>query len=130
MNKFDHNSGKHLAIDEAKIYYEEMGNTDQPALLLLHGGFGNMEDLNAIIPKIEKEFHILGVDSRGQGKSTLGRKKLSYELIQSDIEQLLKHLGIQELNIIGFSDGGIVAYRLAVFSNLKINKLVTIGSRW
>src|SRR6476659_7361763 len=89
-----------------------------------------MEDLNAIIPKIEKEFHIMGVDSRGQGKSTLGRKKLSYELIQSDIEQLLKHLGIKKINIIGFSDGGIVAYLLAVFSNLKINKLVTIGSRW
>ena len=34
------------------------------------------------------------------------------------------------MSIIGFSDGGITAYRLASFSSLKIEKLVTIGSRW
>src|SRR3970282_1382691 len=100
MNKFDHISGKRIALDEAKIYYEETGNTDKPVLLLFHGGFGTMEHFNPIIPKIEKDFHILGVDSRGQGKSTLGRKKLSYELIHADIEQLLKHIGIHELSII------------------------------
>ena len=130
MIKFDHTSGKHIEIDTAKIYYEETGQADKPVLLLLHGGFGNIEDFNTIIPKIEKKFRMIGVDSRGQGKSTLGNKKLSYELIQADIEQLLKHLRIDELNIIGFSDGGIVGYRLATFTNLKINKLVTIGSRW
>lgn len=130
MKKFDHISGKYLAIDEAKIYYETIGSTNNPALLLLHGGFGNMEDFNSLISEIEKEFFIIGVDSRGQGKSTVGKKQLSYELIQSDIEQLLNELVIDELSIIGFSDGGIVAYRLAAFTKLKINKLITIGARW
>jgi pimeloyl-ACP methyl ester carboxylesterase len=130
MNKFNHITGKYFAIDEANIYYEETGVIDQPVLLLLHGGLGSIEDFNPIIPRIEKDFHIIGVDSRGQGKSTLGIKKLSYEVVQDDIEQLLKSIRVQELSIIGFSDGGIVAYRLATYSNLKINKLVTISSRW
>ena len=34
------------------------------------------------------------------------------------------------MSIIGFSDGGIVAYRLAALTSLNIEKLVTIGSRW
>ncbi len=130
MDSFDHRSGKLFPTDGAKIYYEETGVPGMPVLLLLHGGFGNLEDFNALIPAIKKEFRTIGVDSRGQGKSTLGNQELSYELIQNDIEQLLKHLGINELSMIGFSDGGIVAYRLASFSNLKINKLITIGSRW
>ena len=130
MNKFTHNSGKHFSINGAKIYYEETGLYDKPVLLLLHGGFGNIEDFNTIIPQIKNEFRIIGIDSRGQGKSTLGSVELSYELIQTDIEQILKQLGINELSIIGFSDGGIVAYRLASFSDLRIHKLITIGSRW
>ena len=130
MKTFDHISGKHFPTDGAKIYYEETGESNKPILLFLHGGFGNIEDFNTIIPHLKKEFRIVGVDSRGQGKSTLGHGDLSYELIQNDVEHLLKYLEINELSVIGFSDGGIIAYRLASFSGLKINKLITIGSRW
>lgn len=130
MEKFDHISGKHFAIGEAKIYYEEIGQLDKPPLLLLHGGFGSIEDFNSIVPQIRKEFRIIGIDSRGQGKSTLGKETLTYEQIQNDIEQLLKYLGITHLSVMGFSDGGIVAYRLASFSDLEVTKLITICSRW
>lgn len=130
MKLFNHRDGNTLTIDTAKIYFEETGNAEKPVLLLLHAGFGNIEDFNSIIPKLKGEYRIIGIDSRGQGKSTIGNKKLTYKLLQNDVEQVLKHLNIIELNIIGFSDGGIVAYRLATSSNLKIDKLITIGSRW
>lgn len=130
MKIFNHKDGNTLSIGSAKIYYEETGSLGKPVLLFLHGGLGNIEDFNGIISKIEKDFHIVGLDSRGQGKSTLGDEKLTYELLQSDVEQILKHLHIHELNIIGFSDGGIVAYRLAAYAELKINKLITMASRW
>lgn len=130
MKSFNHHSGQYLSIGNAKIYYEIAGDENKPALLFLHGGFGNMEDFNTIISLLKNDYRIIGIDSRGQGKSTLGSVKLSYEIIQEDIEAILKHLKIETLNIIGISDGGIVAYRLACFSNLKIKKLITVGSRW
>lgn len=130
MKLFNHRDGNILTIDTAKIYFEETGNPGKPVLLLLHGGFGNIEDFNSIIPKLKVEYRIIGIDSRGQGKSTIGNKKLTYEALQNDVEKVLEYLNISELNIIGFSDGGIVAYRLAAFSNLKIDKLITISSRW
>ena len=46
MEKFNHQSGHHLAIDGAKIYYEVQGRTSDPALLLLHGGLGTTDDFN------------------------------------------------------------------------------------
>jgi pimeloyl-ACP methyl ester carboxylesterase len=130
MKSFNHHAGQYLSIDNAKIYYETAGDENKPALLFLHGGFGNIEDFNIIISLLKKDYNIIGIDSRGQGKSTLGNATLSYEVIQKDIEAILSHLKIETLNIIGISDGGIVAYRLACFSKLKIKKLITIGSRW
>jgi len=130
MKGFDHDSGEYLDIDGAKIYYEIKGKEDGPALLLLHGGFGTMEDFNVILEELLLEYKIIGIDSRGQGRSTPGLHELTYERIQEDVLVILKHLNIINLSIIGFSDGGIVAYRLAVLSLLKIDKLVTISSRW
>ncbi len=130
MKGFNHTSGKNVNIESAKIYYEVIGAEDFPPLLVLHGGFGNIENFNDIMPDLLTQYKIIGIDSRGQGKSTLGNEELTYELLQKDIETILKHLEIDELTILGFSDGGIVAYRLASFSKLKIKKLITIGSRW
>ena len=130
MNSFNHNSGHYLDIQDAKIYYEETGNPDKPVLLLLHGGFGTIDDFNTILPILQEHFRVIGIDSRAQGKSTKGKDKLTYELLQHDVEAVLKYLNIKELSIIGFSDGGIIGYRLAAFSSLKITKLITIGSRW
>ena len=131
MKNFDHRSGKHLEINGAKIYFEVTGNESSSALLFLHGGFGNIEDFNSILSNLNNDaFRVIGIDSRGQGKSTLGSGELTYERIQKDIEHVLEHLNIDSFNIIGFSDGGLVAYRLASLSSLNVEKLVTIGAHW
>jgi len=130
MKNFDHISGQYVSIDKAKIYYEVTGKEDGPVLLFLHGGFGTIEDFNGILPEFRKKFRVLGIDSRGHGRSTLGSKVLTYERMQKDVERVLEHLDIGTLSIIGFSDGGIIAYRLAALTSLNIEKLVTIGSSW
>lgn len=131
MIGFNHKNGKHIEIGSAKIYVEETGNPEKGPLLLLHGGFGNMEDFNDLIPLLNQEYRIIGIDSRGQGKSTLGNEPLTYERIQKDIEEVIRSMNLSDsLSVIGVSDGGIVAYRLACFSDISISKLITIGSRW
>lgn len=130
MQGFNHKSGEYLDVEGAKIYYEIIGHETAPALLCLHGALGNIEDFNRLIPDLYKEFRIIGIDSRGHGKSTLGSKNLSYELLQREVEKILEHLNIDSLTVLGFSNGGTIAYRLAAFTSLKINKLITIGAPW
>jgi len=130
MSKFDHTSGDYFHIDDAKIYYERTGIEGKPVILFLHGGFGTMEDFNAIVPEMARDYTIIGIDNRGQGKSTLGSAPLTYGQIQKDVEYILGKLDIGALNIIGFSDGGIVGYRLAAMTPLNIEKLITIGADW
>ena len=130
VKSFNHESGNYLDLGDTSIYYEETGNENGPVLLLLRGGFGNLEIFNSLIPNFSNRFRIIGLDSRGHGKSTLGSNGLPYELIQKDVQQVLSYLKIDSLTILGFSDGGIVVYRLAPMTSLNILRLITISSRW
>jgi pimeloyl-ACP methyl ester carboxylesterase len=128
--EFNHKSGKYLEIGEASIYYEEIENAGKPTLLFLHGGFGNIEDFNPILQMFINDYHIIGIDSRGHGKSTLGINNLTYKRLQLDVEAVVNHLQLKDVNIIGFSDGGTIAYRLAAENRISIRKIVTIGATW
>jgi pimeloyl-ACP methyl ester carboxylesterase len=130
METFKHNSGAYIHIDDAKIYYEEIGDKTLPPLLMLHGGLNNIEIFNDILKELPERYRVIGIDSRGHGMSTIGSCELTYQLLQKEVEKVLEHLGISELNILGFSNGGTIAYRIAAFSNLKIKKIITIGAPW
>ena len=127
---FNHKTGKYIEVDSAEIYYEEIENVGKPTLLFLHGGFGNIEDFNSIVPMFTSDYHIVGIDSRGHGKSTLGTGKLTYKRLQFDVEAIVNHLQLKDIHIIGFSDGGIIAYRLAAANGIPIRKIITIGATW
>jgi len=129
-NEFNHETGKYFEIDGVNIYYEEIENAGKPTLLFLHSGFGNIEDFNSILQMFTNDYHIVGIDSRGHGKSTLGTSKLTYERLQLDVEAVANHLQLKDINIIGYSDGGIIAYRLAAANRISIQKIVTVGATW
>lgn len=128
--EFNHKTGKYLEVDGADIYYEEIENDGKPTLLFLHGGFGNIEDFNPVLPMFTNDYHIVGIDSRGHGKSTLGTCKLTYKQLQLDVEAVVNHLQLKNIDIIGYSDGGVIAYRMAAANNIPIRKIVTIGATW
>ena len=130
MNLLNHQSGEYLSIDTASIYYEVAGTPGRPVLLILHGSLGSLEDLNPVLARLAERYMLVGIDSRGHGKSSMGSSRLTYERLQQDAELVLQHLHIDKFSILGFNDGGTVAYRLAAYSKLKVEKVVTIGARW
>jgi len=127
---FDHETGRHIPSGDAKLYVEERGSPKTPVLVLLHGGFGSIEDFNSVVPALAMEFRLVGVDSRGHGRSTLGSEKLSYALLAEDLGRIVDSLELDEFSILGFSDGGIAAYRWASGRNPRLKRLVTVGSSW
>ena len=125
----DHTSGAYVEREGAQIYYEVAGQESGPALVLLHGGMGTLEDFQSILPDLLARYKIIGIDSRGHGRSTL-HGPVTYAHMQKDVEGILAHLGIQNVTLMGFSDGGTVAYRLAAMSSIHVENLVTIGAHW
>nr|ACN22648.1 conserved hypothetical protein [uncultured bacterium] len=126
---FNHQSGEFFSLDDARIYYETAGSPRGHSVILLHGGLGSLEDFHPIIDLIPDTLHVVAIDMRGHGRSTLGTKPTTYQQHQADIQSLITHLGLKEYSLLGFSDGGIVAYRLAA-ANPVVRALITIGAQW
>ncbi|QQE10941.1 alpha/beta hydrolase [Planctomycetota bacterium] len=130
MAAFKHESGEYFEIEGARIYVEQAGVMDGEALVFLHGGLGSIEDFLPVIERFAKKYRCVGIDSRGHGMSMLGVEALSYERLMKDANRVLDALGISSCDVIGFSDGGTVGYRLAIENKGLVKKLVTIGSDW
>jgi pimeloyl-ACP methyl ester carboxylesterase len=127
---FNHTAGRLVASGDARIYIEEIGNANAPVLIMLHGGFGTIEDFNNITPTLGQHFRLIGIDSRGHGRSSLGSAKLSYKVLESDLAAVIDDLGLREFSLFGFSDGGITAYRYAVGKDQRLQKVITVGASW
>ncbi len=130
MLHFTHRSGKHLQVDDARLYYEVSGDTSGKPMVLLHGGLGSLADFNSVIEELPTGYYVIGIDFRGHGKSTLGSAALSYRQYQRDVTCILDHLGIAACTLLGFSDGGIVAYRMAAQTPERVTALITVGAQW
>lgn len=122
--------GRHLDIDGARLWVEEAGPREAPPLLLLHGGLGDLEDFNPLARALVADHRLIALDSRGHGASTLGPQPLSYARLQQDVEAVCAALGLGTVGLMGFSDGGTVALRVALAGRVRVERLVAIGTTW
>lgn len=118
--------GKYVEINGARIYYEEYGKGEP--LLLIHGCGADIKSMENQIEFYKNKYRVIIADSRGQGKSELKTDSLTYNQITSDWEGLVNHLKLDSLNIIGWSDGGIIGVKMGIRNNTKIRKIVTMGA--
>jgi pimeloyl-ACP methyl ester carboxylesterase len=100
---------------------------DGPDLVLLHGGAGSRDELDDLRALLGPGRRVIAPDERAHGRSPdLG--ELSYPLMAADIAGLLDELGVRGADIIGFSDGGIVALLLARDRPDLAGHVVAIGA--
>ena len=118
--------GKYVAINGAKIYYEEYGKGEP--LLLIHGNGGDIKSMGNQIDYFKNKYKVIIADNRGQGKSELKTDSLTYTQITKDWEGLVNYLKLDSISIVGWSDGGIVGLEMAISGKSKIKKLVAMGA--
>jgi pimeloyl-ACP methyl ester carboxylesterase len=121
-------AGKYADINDIRIYYETYGEGEP--LLLLHGNGGSIENFFLQIPEFSKYFKVIAIDSRAQGRSTDSDKEITYSLMASDMAALIDKLNLGSVNVVGWSDGGIIGIELAYAYPDKVKKLVTIGANY
>ena len=104
--------GKYVEINGAKIYYEEYGKGEP--LLIIHGCGADIKSMEYQIDYFKDKYRVIAADSRGQGKSELKTDSLTYTQIAKDWEGLVKHLQLDSINILGWSDGGIIGLKMDI----------------
>ncbi|MDR2237726.1 MAG: alpha/beta fold hydrolase [Chryseobacterium sp.] len=120
-------AGKYLKLKDTDLYYEVYGEGEP--LVLLHGNSGSIKDYYQQIPVLSKQYKVIAVDTRGQGKSKdTSRKDFTYKLFADDVKALADELKLDKINIVGWSDGGNTGLEFALKYPDRLNKLVTIGA--
>lgn len=119
-------AGKYYKVRGTNIYTEQYGK-GKP-LVMIHGNGGSIKSMQTIIPYFSQKYNVIALDSRAQGKSTDPADSLSFEMMADDIADLLGQMHIDSANVIGWSDGGIVALSLAMRHPSKVAKLASTGA--
>ena len=88
--------------------------------------------LNAYIKQINyfNEYSTLTYDLLGHGKTPCNKDKLNLKDFSNQLLEILEHLKIEKINLIGFSLGSLIALDFSSNFQEKVEKLILIGTTY
>ena len=116
----------HVAVNGLDYYYEIHGSGEP--LLLLHGGLGSIDMFGPVLGQLAQTRKVIAVDLQGHGRTALGTRPISLVDIGNDMAALLGKLGVAKTDVLGYSFGGGVAFRLAVQHPEAVRRLVVVSA--
>lgn len=109
--------------DGLNLYFEDTGS-GQP-LLCLAGLTRNVRDFDFVAPHLSG-LRMIALDYRGRGQSDFDPTHANYNVLREaqDVVELLTHLGLDKVTILGTSRGGLIAMTLAVMQRDRVAGLI------
>ena len=117
---------EHAIVNGLKLYYEVRG--DGEPLILLHGGVGASEMFEPMLPTLAKTRKVIPVHLQAHGHTSDTNRPLRFESMADDIAGLLKHLDLEQADILGYSLGGGVALQTAIRHPDIVHKLILVST--
>lgn len=105
-------------------YYETNGLTNKEPLVMLHGWGVDCTNFKNIINELN--YYVVIIDLIGFGKSDHPVKPFKLEDYVSQVDQMINHLKLSNIILLGHSFGGRVAIKYNYYYNL--NKLILVDS--
>jgi len=116
----------HAAVNGVNYYYAVYG-TGEP-LLLLHGGLGQIEMFGPNLTKLAQSRQVIGVDLQGHGRTPLGGREISLVDMGNDMAGVLKKLGYDKVDVLGYSLGSGVAFQFAAQHPDMVRRLALVSA--
>src|SRR5690242_21912627 len=113
---------------EIEIHYEDHGS-GQP-VVLIHGyplnGASWEKQERALL---QAGYRVIAYDRRGFGKSSQPTVGYDYDTFAADLNALLDHLDLTDVNLVGFSMGtGEVTRYLGKYGSARVRKAALLGA--
>lgn len=108
-------------VNGIQMYYATYGAGDP--VLLIHGGLGHADLWVNQVADLMQDHLVIVADSRGHGRSTRDAQPYGYDLMASDYLALLDHLKIEKVDLVGWSDGGIIGLDIAMSHPERLDHL-------
>ncbi|MGL4847776.1 MAG: alpha/beta fold hydrolase [Clostridium sp.] len=119
-----------IKISDVKLQYYEKGRGKEKVIVIFHGNGMNTTSFKKLFLELSKEHHVIGIDTRGHGKSEIGKKVLSIELFAKDFTEFFKVKKLKKPCIIGFSDGANISMVMCKKYGDEIDKVVLISGNY
>jgi pimeloyl-ACP methyl ester carboxylesterase len=118
-------------VNGLEMYYEVHGNGSGRPLVLLHGNLSTIGvDFGGIIPSLAKSRQVIGVEQQAHGHTADIDRPLSIQNWTDDTVALLRHLGIGQADLFGYSSGSGVAMEIAMRHPELVGKLVLASASY
>lgn len=121
MTTHKNQRGSYARVNGLDLYYELHGS-GQP-LVVLPGAFWTIEAMGELVPQLAASRRIIAVELQGHGHTADIERPLRYEWLADDIAALIRHLGLAQADIFGYSLGGGVALQTALRHPEVVRKL-------
>lgn len=115
-------------VNGLRMYFEVHGAEDSARLplVLLHGGGDTIEtSFGRILPALARRRQVIAFEQQGYGRTAdIPERPFSFEQSADDTAALLEHLGVEEADLFGFSNGGTIALQVAIRHPGVVRRLV------
>ena len=120
----------YLPINGLNMYYEVYGEigTSRPPLLLIPGAFMATDSMKTWAEAFARERAVIMFDQQGHGRTADTSREMSYAQFGDDAAELLRALGVERADVMGYSQGGGVALQLAIRHPSLVSKLVSMAA--
>lgn len=121
--------GRTVFVGDEEYLVREMGRDDGTPILLIHGLAGSsLTEWYQVAPKLATDHRVILVDYRGHGLSA--RSDLRFEVAEAadDLVGVLDALEVNQVDVVGYSMGGVIAQALALRNPGRVRKLVLMAT--
>lgn len=123
-------TGNYASVNGLSMYYEMHGAGGVP-LVLIHGAFSAIgTSFGAMIPSLAEKRQVIGVELQGHGHTADIDRPLSVDNMADDVVVMLRQLGIESADLLGYSLGSAVAMKIALEHSELVRKLVLASSTY
>jgi pimeloyl-ACP methyl ester carboxylesterase len=113
-------------VNGLKMYYEIHGQGEP--LVMLHGGVVGIPLFGPNVELLAKTRRVIAVELQGHGRTADIDRPLSFEAMADDTAALIKYLGIERADVLGYSLGGGVALQTVFRHPQSVRKLVVVSA--
>lgn len=115
-----------VSVGGHPVYYETQGSGEP--IVLLHGGMATNATWEAQFQGLAPHRLVVAPERTGHGHTPDRPGPLSYEQMEEETVGVLRGLGLGPVDLLGWSDGGMVGLRLAAHHPELVRTLVMTGA--
>lgn len=124
----------YVSVNGLNMYYEVHGASRSPGeapLVLLHGAFSAIgTSFGKLLPGLAKARQVIAFEMQGHGRTADIDRPLSIEQMAEDTAAAVQQLGIQPVDVFGYSMGAAVALHFAIRYPALLRKLVFMSGTY